>query len=177
MDWTSQAEEMARAWQRAQQQIWDGWLASVSGPNATPNAYRQTMGAWRTAVDGTLDAQARALADWARAAGEATGEGESAAWVLQGHDMMARWLDAQRQMWTSWFQVAATMDPTGLSAAQSAPADAVSAWRNTAKRVSEMQAEWLRTWSGAGGGVGSSPSSSAPGPSTGADPGTASGAS
>lgn len=154
MDWTHQAEEMARAWQRAQQQIWDGWLTSVSGPGAAPSAYRQTMGAWRTAVDGTLDAQARALADWARAAGEASGEGETAAWVRQGHDMMARWLDAQRQMWTSWFQVASTMDPTGLGTAPTAPADAVAAWRGMAQRVSEMQAEWLRTWSGAGGATG-----------------------
>lgn len=165
MDWTNQAEEMARAWQRAQQQIWDGWLTSVSGANATPNAYRQTMSAWRTAVDGTLDAQAKALADWARAASDAAGDGDASAWVRQGHDMMARWLDAQRQMWVSWFQVASTMDPTGMGAAQSAPADAVAAWRTTAKRVSEMQAEWLRTWSGAGGpasgqGTGTTPGAS-----------------
>lgn len=158
MDWTDQADEMARAWQRAQQQIWDGWLTSVSGPDAAPNTYRQTMSAWRTAVDGTLDAQSKALADWARAAGEASGDGDTSVWVRQGHDMMGRWLDAQRQMWTSWFQVASTMEPTGLGAAPSASADAMAEWRTTAKRVSEMQAEWLRTWSGAGVmGQGASP--------------------
>jgi len=168
MDWTHQGEEMARAWQRAQQQIWDGWLSSVSGPGAAPNAYRQTLGAWRTAVDGTLDAQAKALADWARAAGEATADGEGAAWVRQGHDMMARWLDAQRQLWTSWFQVASTMDPAGAGAMQNPTADAVAAWRTTAKRMSELQAEWLRAWSGAGPGAGSAAPGQAPGSSQGA---------
>src|SRR2546430_14011208 len=59
-------ESLLKTWSEAQQRVLAGWLDLVQGTEGLSRmrAWNETVKAWQTAVQETLDAQARWLRDW-----------------------------------------------------------------------------------------------------------------
>jgi hypothetical protein len=59
-------ERLLKTWSEAQQKVLAGWLGLVQGTERPSplTAWNETVKAWQTAVQETLDAQARWLQDW-----------------------------------------------------------------------------------------------------------------
>ena len=62
----NQEENLVTTWANAQQKVLAGWLDLMQGTERPSHAvtWNETMKAWQTAVQETLDAQARWLRDW-----------------------------------------------------------------------------------------------------------------
>ena len=145
-DWSQQFDQMTKAWIEAQTQILESWTAGAGTAKTGGSAWRQTVDAWKAAVDSALDAQAAWAGRWAEAAPVAGGAAEVEEWARQGRTMFETWIASQRQLWTAWFQTLRGMDPTAAGAWSTSDRDALKLWQDTARQMAEMQAEWYRKW-------------------------------
>jgi hypothetical protein len=81
-----------------QQKLLTGWLDLVqdSEQSSRKMAWSETMKAWQTAVDETLDAQARWLRDWIRRVQVTSGSPTKLRKnVQQTQAVLLRWIEAQ----------------------------------------------------------------------------------
>src|SRR5258708_39584934 len=62
----NQEESLVTTWASAQQKVLAGWLDLVQGTEraAHTGTWNETVKAWQTVVQETLDSQARGLRDW-----------------------------------------------------------------------------------------------------------------
>ena len=118
MDWTTQSEEMLKSWTEVQKKMWDAWLAGVreTGRPSTVEAWQQAITrvsqSWLQSVGRALDAQVEWTRIWAESLG---GErSETTAWARQFVDSMQRWVDWQKQLWETWFEMARKFGPDGF---------------------------------------------------------------
>lgn len=143
MDWNSSLEDMTKSWVDMQNQLLSSFNAGVLGA-AAPSAWQQTLDAWKAVVDSHLDAQAEMAARWAAQAPEGA---ETEAWAAQGQAMQNAWLAGSRQLWTKWFEMTRAMDPSRSGwAGSGSGTEALRAWQDMARQMSEAQNTWLKTW-------------------------------
>ena len=100
----NQEKGLMGTWADAQQKVLAGWLDLVQGMEGPSRmtAWNETVKAWQTAVQETLDAQARWLRDWTGRVQVTSGSPtELRKNVQQAQVLLLRWIEAQQHLWQS----------------------------------------------------------------------------
>ncbi len=154
-DWSKQSAEMSQAWLEGQRAAWEQWSRAATAVGVPPAAgggaaapgvaWERMLAAWRESVEGALALQAGWIERWNETGATIEGPEATAEWAKQGSAMMTEWLDAQRQLWSAYFDAAASMGP----ARPATPTEAFTgAWQDAATRMADMQAQWMQSWGG-----------------------------
>lgn len=172
-DSTRQAEEMFTAWTEAQRKAWQSWLEAGqaltrSGPTAD---WDKNVQACKASMQQALDAQAEAARRWtdsvAAWAGQvrATAERENVPEAqLQGArfwaDSVSTWaqqlvaltsssMEAQKQLWDTWFDRLKGLDPAGPAGPwERETSHLMQTWQDSVRQAIEAQTRWAQSWSG-----------------------------
>src|SRR5258708_28412982 len=110
----NQEESLVSTWADAQQKVLAGWLDLIQGTERTSCAvtWNETVKAWQTAVQETLDAQARWLRDWTERVQVTSGSPTELRKNMQHAQMLLlRWTEAQQHLWQAWFQLIKHLGP------------------------------------------------------------------
>src|SRR5437667_12376620 len=97
----NQEDSLLSTWASTQQKVLAGWLDLVQGTERSSHAvtWNETVKAWQTAVQETLDAQARWLRDWTRRVQVTSGsQTELRKSVRQAKILLVPWLEAQQHL-------------------------------------------------------------------------------
>ena len=150
MEWMKQAEEMTKTWTEAQKKMWDNWLKTTQqsfGPSQVPEIWQKMVETWEGSVESTLDAQAEWMRMWANNLSSI--EGTPKETVDQVQEMAKRWSESQKQLWASWFEMARKFDPAKMPGlGEETGQQFFQVWQESAQKVMDAQAEWVRTWTG-----------------------------
>src|SRR3954469_3977821 len=110
----NQEENLLTTWADAQQKVLAGWLHLLQGAEGPLRAgtWNETVKAWQSTVQETLDAQARWLRDWTGRVQVTSGSPtELRKNVQQGQVLLLRWTEAQQPLWQGWFQLVRQLGP------------------------------------------------------------------
>ena len=144
----NQEESLLSTWAGTQQKVLAGWLDIVQAterPSRTVT-WNETVKAWQTAVQETLDAQARWLRDWTGrvqvTSGSPTGLRKN---VQEAQLLLLRWTEAQQHLWQGWFHLVQQIGPL-LEADSQADEQLLSSLRESGQAIVDAQEEWVRRW-------------------------------
>src|SRR5947199_9154228 len=110
----NQEANLVTTWADAQQKVLAGWLDLVQGTERSSHAvtWNETVKAWQTAVQETLDAQARWLRDWTGRVQVTSGSPTDLRKnVQQAQVLLQRWTEAQQHLWQGWFRLVQDLRP------------------------------------------------------------------
>jgi hypothetical protein len=141
-------ESLLTSWVDAQQMLLTGWLDFMQGKEQLSRtmAWNETVTAWQTAVDGTLNAQARWLRAWTGRVQVTSGSPtELRKSVQQAQVMLLRWVEAQQQLWQGWFNLVQQLGPL-LEAGSLADEHLLSSLQASGQAIINAQTEWVRIW-------------------------------
>ena len=144
----NQEESLLSTWASAQQKVLAGWLDLVQETQRPSRAvaWNETVKAWQTAVQETLDAQARWLRDWTGrvqvTSGSPTDLRKS---VQQAQILLLRWTEAQQHLWQYWFDLVQQLGPL-LEAGSQADEHLLSRLRESGRATVNAQEEWVQRW-------------------------------
>lgn len=172
MDMAKQFDEMMQEWMQAQQALWERWrTATRMGDTTQAGAlWSQLLGNWEAAVQQALATQG----DWANLWSDMLSKLDNVPDELAGalHSMSeqtktanAEWRAAQEKLWQGWFNTARQMtagfdagagsnggwtaEPQKMATLlQEEMQKSARLWQDSVARVTDMQREWLRRWSG-----------------------------
>ena len=143
-----QEESLLSTWASAQQKVLAGWLDLVQEtqrPSRTV-ACNETVKAWQTAVQETLDAQARWLHDWTRRVQVTSGSPtELRKNVQEAQVLLLRWTEAQKLLWQGWFDLVQQLGPL-LETGSQTDEHLLSNLRESGQAIVNAQEEWARHW-------------------------------
>ena len=109
-------------------------------------AWNETVKAWRTAVQETLDAQARWLRDWAGRLQVTSGSPtELRKNVQQAQVLLLRWIEAQQHPLQGWFHLVQQLGPL-LEAGFQVDEHLLHTLRESRQAIINAQSEWARRW-------------------------------
>ena len=149
IDWTKQAEDMAKTWTESQKKMWDNWLGSMSQEKSqVTDMWAKTVGAWEETVKNTLNAQTDWMHMWAGNLKSLDNvPKEAAEWAAQAEEMAKQWGETQKQLWENWFAMIKKVEPVKMSADWTEEGQKVfKAWQESTQKMMESQAEWVRHW-------------------------------
>jgi len=141
-------ESLVRTWADAQQKVLAGWLDLVQGTEGPSRmtAWNETVKAWQTAVQETLDAQARWLRDWTGRVQVTSGSPTDLRKnVQQAQVLLLRWTEAQQHLWQDWFHLVQQLGPL-LEAGSQADERLLHALRESGQAIVDAQTEWVQRW-------------------------------
>ena len=144
----NQEKGLVGTWADAQQQVLAGWLYLVQGMErpSRMTAWNETVKAWQTAVQETLDAQARWLRDWTGRVQVTSGSPtELRENVQQAQVLLLRWIEAQQHLWQSWFHLVQHLGPL-LEASSQADEHLLHTLGESGQAMINAQTEWVRSW-------------------------------
>ena len=144
----NQEKGLVETWADAQQKVLAGWLDLVQGTERPSRltAWNETVKAWQTAVQETLDAQARWLRDWTGRVQVTSGSPtELRKNVQQAQVLLLRWIEAQQHLWQSWFHLVQHLGPL-LEAGSQADEHLLHTLRESGQAIIDAQTEWVRSW-------------------------------
>src|SRR3989442_9278838 len=144
----SPEESLVATWAEAQQNLLTGWLDLVQGTEQPSRkmAWNETVKAWQTAVNGTLDAQARWLRDWSGRVQVTSGSPtELRKKVQEAQVLLLGWTEAQQLLWQNWFDLVQQLGPL-LEAGSQADEHLLSRLRESGRAIINAQEEWVRRW-------------------------------
>jgi hypothetical protein len=141
-------ESLLSTWAGAQQKVLAGWLDLVQAterPSRTVT-WNETVKAWQTAVQETLDAQARWLRDWTGRVQVTSGSPtELRKNVKEAQQQLLLWTEAQQHLWQGWFHLVQQIGPLLEAGAQ--PDEYLLAHlRESGQAIINAQEEWVRHW-------------------------------
>jgi hypothetical protein len=144
----NQEESLLSTWAGTQQKVLAGWLDLVQ-PAQRPSrtvTWNETVKAWQTAVQETLDAQARWLRNWTgRVQVTAGSPTELRKNVQEAQVLLLRWTEAQKLLWQGWFDLVQHLGPL-LEAGSQADEHSLSSLRESGQAIVNAQEEWVRRW-------------------------------
>jgi len=144
----NQEENLVTTWANAQQKVLAGWLDLMQGTERPSHAvtWNETMKAWQTAVQETLDAQASWLRDWAGRVQVTSGSPtELRKNVQQTQVLLLRCTEAQQHLWQGWFQLVQQLGPL-LEAGSQADGHLLSSLQESGWAIINAQTEWVQHW-------------------------------
>src|SRR3989442_15755275 len=139
-------ESLLATWADAQQKVLMGWLDLVQGTEylSRKMAWNETVKAWQTAAQETLDAQARWLRDWTGRVQVTSGSPTDLRKnVQQAQVLLLRWTEAQQYLWQGWFHLAQHLAPL-LEADSGADEHLLSRLHESGQAIINAQTEWVR---------------------------------
>jgi hypothetical protein len=144
----NQEESLFSTWASAQQKVLDNWLDLVQGTERQSRAvvWNETLKAWQSAVQETLDAQARWLRDWTGRVQVTSGSPtELRKNVQQAQLLLLRWTEAQQHLWQGWFHLVQQIGPL-LEAGSQADEYLLTRLQQSGQAIVNAQEEWVRRW-------------------------------
>jgi len=144
----SPEETLMTSWADSQQKMLVGWLDLLQGTEQPSRkmVWSETVKAWQSAVQETLEAQARWLRDWSGRVQVTTGSPtELRKNVQQAQVLFLRWTEAQQHLWQSWFQLVQQLGPL-LEADSQADEHLLHTVRESGQAIINAQEEWVRRW-------------------------------
>ena len=144
----NQEESLLSTWASAQQKVLAGWLDLVQEtqrPSRTV-AWNETVKAWQTAVQATLDAQARWLRDWTGRVQVTSGSPtELRKNVQEAQVLLLGWTEAQQHLWQDWFHLVQHLGPL-LEPGSQADEHLLHTLRESGQAIVDAQNEWVQRW-------------------------------
>ena len=144
----NQEDSLLSTWASAQQKVLAGWLDLVQGTERSSHAvtWNETVKAWQTAVQETLDAQARWLRDWTGRVQVTSGSPTDLRKnVQQAQVLLLRWAEAQQHLWQDWFHLVQHLGPL-LAPGSQADEHLLHTLRESGQAIINAQTEWVRSW-------------------------------
>ena len=144
----NQEESLLTTWTEAQQKVLAGWLDLVQGTEGPSRmaAWNETVKAWQTAVQETLEAQARWLRDWTGRVQVTSGSPTDLRKnVQQAQMLLLRWTEAQQHLWQGWFHLVQHLGPL-LEAGPQADEHLLHTFRESGQAIINAQTAWVRSW-------------------------------
>ena len=141
-------ESLVITWAEAQQKMLIGWLDLVRGTEhlSRKMVWNETVKAWQSAVQETLDTQAKWLRDWTGRVQVTSGSPTDLRKnVQQAQVLLLRWTEAQQHLWQDWFQLVGHLGPL-LEAGSQADEHLLHALRESGQAIVDAQEEWVRRW-------------------------------
>jgi hypothetical protein len=144
----NQEESLLTTWADTQQKVLMGWLDLMQGTEhpSRKMAWNETVKAWQSAVQETLDAQARWLRDWTGriqvTSGSPTDLRKN---VQQAQVLLLRWTEAQQHLWQDWFHLVQQLGPL-LEAGSQADEHLLHTLRESGQAIVDAQTEWVQRW-------------------------------
>lgn len=108
MGWPETLVEMVQMWTNAQQRVWTGWLDTMQGIGRTPTSdlRGKILDTWQDSINHTLAAQSDWMRSWVESLQTVESTPEALTdWVNQSEEALARWNEAQQQLWAQLFDV------------------------------------------------------------------------
>ncbi len=144
----NQEESPVTTWADAQQKVLAGGLDLMQGTERPSRAvtWNETVKAWQTAVQETLDAQARWLRDWTGRVQVTSGSPTDLRKnVQQAQVLLLCWTEAQQHLWQGWFHLVQQLGSL-LEAGSQADEHLLHTLRESGQAMINAQTEWVRSW-------------------------------
>ena len=144
----SPEETLMTTWADVQQRMLVGWLNLLQGTEQPSRkmVWSETVRAWQSTVQETLDAQARWLHDWPGSVQATSGSPtELRKNVHHTQVFLLRWTEAQQHLWQCWFQLVQQLEPL-LEADFQTDEHLLSRLRESGQAIINAQTEWARIW-------------------------------
>ena len=144
----SPEETLMTSWADAQQKMLVGWLDLLQGTEQPSRkmVWSETVKTWQSAVQETLEAQARWLRDWIGRVQVTSGSPtELRKNVQQAQVLLLRWTEAQQRLWQGWFQLVQQLGPL-LEAGSQADEHLLSSLQESGQAMINAQSKWVRLW-------------------------------
>jgi hypothetical protein len=144
----SPEETLMTNWADAQQKMLVGWLDLLQGTEQPSRkmVWSETVKAWQSTVQETLEAQARWLRDWTGRVQVTSGSPtELRKNVQQAQVLLLRWTEAQQHLWQGWFQLVQQLGPL-LEAGSQADEHLLSSLQESGCAIINAQSEWVQHW-------------------------------
>ena len=144
----SPEETLMTTWADAQQKMLVGWLDLLQGTEQPSRkmVWSETVKAWQSTVQETLDAQARWLRDWTGRVQVTSGSPtELRKNVQQAQVLLLRWTEAQQHLWQGWFHLVQQLGPL-LEAGSQADEHLLSSLQESGWAIINAQTEWVQHW-------------------------------
>ena len=141
-------ESLMTTWADAQQKVLAGWLDLVQGTEEPSRkmVWNETVKAWQSAVQETLDAQARWLRDWTGRVQVTSGSPTDLRKnVQQAQVLLLRWTEAQQRLWQDWFHLVQQLGPLQEAGSQ-ADEHLLHTLRESGQAIINAQNEWVQRW-------------------------------
>src|SRR5947209_17767457 len=141
-------ESLLKTWSEAQQRVLAGWLDLVQGTEGPSRVttWNETVKAWQTVVQETLDAQARWLRDWTGRVQVTSGSPTDLRKnVQQAQVLLLRWTEAQQHLWQGWFHLIQQLGPL-LDSDYQVDKPLLYRLQESAQAIIIVQSEWVRLW-------------------------------
>ncbi len=139
-------QDLLVTWADGQQKVLENWLdlMQVLERPSSEAIWSATMKAWRTAVQETLDAQARWLRDWTGRVQVTSGSPtELRKNVQQAQVQLLHWMEAQQRLWQDWFNLAGHLGQL-VEADVLLDAHLLSDLQESGQEMIHVQTEWVQ---------------------------------
>jgi hypothetical protein len=143
----SPEETLMTSWADVQQKMLVGWLDLLQGTEQPSRkmVWSETVKAWQSTVQETLEAQARWLRDWTGRVQVTSGSPtELRKNVQQAQVLLLRWTEAQQHLWQGWFDLVQHLAPL-LEAGSQADGHLLHTLRESGQAIINAQTEWVRS--------------------------------
>ena len=142
----SPEETLMTSWADSQQKMLVGWLDLLQGTEQPSRkmVWSETVKAWQSTVQETLEAQARWLRDWSGRVQVTTGSPTELRKNVQ-QVLFLRWTEAQQHLWQGWFQLVQQLGPL-LEAGSQADEHLLSSLQESGWAIINAQTEWVQHW-------------------------------
>jgi hypothetical protein len=143
-------ENVVKNWGEMQQKLLTDWLDALRKLGGTPTLelWRKTVDTWQSSVKETIDARAEWTKQWTETLAKAKGTPEELRELAkEGREQLQRWTEAERDLWQGWFNAIREINfrPESGAGAQSG-GDLIQLWQDTAHKMINSQADWVRRW-------------------------------
>jgi hypothetical protein len=143
-------DSLLKDWAESQQKLLTAWLDTLRkfGGAPTLELWKATVDAWQDAVKQTLDAQTAWTHEWINVLSNAKGTPEELqGLVRQGREQLQQWTEAERDLWKNWFNIVREINfkPEARNG-QQASSDLVQVWQDSAYKMIDTQARFVRRW-------------------------------
>ena len=141
-------ESLLTTWADAQQKVLMGWLDLVQGTEHLSRklAWNETLHAWQSAVQETLETQAKWLRDWTGRVQVTSGSPTDLRKnVQQAQVLLLRWTEAQQHLWQDWFHLVQHLGPL-LEADFQADEHLLHTLGESGQAIVDAQTEWVQRW-------------------------------
>jgi len=150
MSESKSSESLINTWAQTQQKLLTNWLDTMQrfSGTASPELWTKTVEAWQASVKQTLDAQEEWIRRWTETLANTSGVSQEVLDLArQGQEQQLRWIDAERQLWQSWFNIVRDINfKVEPGTGGQAGSNLLQLWQESARKMIETQTALARQW-------------------------------
>ena len=151
-NWTEQSEAMFQSMSDSQKRLMEAWTESLKslGMLQDSEMWEKSINFWEENAKKTWAAQTEWTHTWIKNMSSIEGmPGKALDSAERFESMSEQWSSTQEQLWTNWFEMLRSFDPSKLSDEWAeAFKSPFQAWQQASENVMNTQSEWMRAWMG-----------------------------